>query len=151
MRDINEITGAIVDAAYHIHTRLGPGLLESAYEAILEHALLRRGLRVERQKPISFVFDGLPINEGFKVDLLVEEKVVVELKSVERLAPVHSKQLLTYLRILELPVGLLLNFGAPRMAEGLLRIVNSRAKAARELLGPKPASIVSDASAVSDL
>jgi len=137
MREINEITGAIVDTAYHIHTRLGPGLLESVYEAVLQQALERKGLRVERQKPISFEFDGLQINEGFKVDLLIEDAVVVELKSVERFSPVHSKQLLTYLRILGLPIGLLINFGASRMSEGLQRIANSRAESARQLLGPR--------------
>jgi len=137
MREINEITGAIVDTAYHIHTRLGPGLLESVYEAVLQQALERKGLRVERQKPISFEFDGLQINEGFKVDLLIEDAVVVELKSVERFSPVHSKQLLTYLRILGLPIGLLINFGASRMSEGLQRIAKSRAESARQLLGPR--------------
>jgi GxxExxY protein len=140
MREINEITGEVVDAAFYIHSRLGPGLLESAYESVLEQALQRKGLCVERQKAISFTFDGLLINDGFKVDLLIDGSVVVELKSVERLAPVHSKQLLTYLRILELPIGLLINFGAPRMSEGLQRIVNSRAPSARLLLGPLTSS-----------
>jgi GxxExxY protein len=127
MSDINRITGEIVDAAYRVHSRLGPGLLEKVYEAILMRSLERRGLRVERQKPISFEFDGIRFDDAFCADLMVEEKVVVELKSVEKLAPVHHKQLLTYLRVLDLPIGLLINFGADRLTEGLHRIVNGRA------------------------
>jgi iron complex transport system substrate-binding protein len=124
MRDIDDITGEIVDAAYKIHVGLGPGLLESVYEAVLARELERRGLRVERQKPISFEYDGLKFDEGFRVDLLVEDIVVVELKSVEKLSAVHPKQVLTYLRLLHLPVGLLINFGAPLLKEGIQRIVN---------------------------
>ena len=124
MRDIDEITGEIVDAAYKIHVGLGPGLLESVYEAVLARELERRGLRVERQKPISFEYDGLQFDEGFRVDLLVEGRVVVELKSVEKMSVVHPKQVLTYLRLLHLPVGLLINFGAPMLKEGIERIVN---------------------------
>lgn len=125
MRDIDDITGAIVDAAVQLHRDLGPGLLESVYEVVLARALARRGLFVERQKAVSFVYDGMGFDEGFRVDLLVEKRVVVELKSVEKLAPVHGKQLLTYLRLLNLPVGLLLNFGAPTLKEGLHRVVNN--------------------------
>jgi GxxExxY protein len=124
MREINEITGAIVDSAYHIHTRLGPGLLESVYEAILAHTLEQRGFQVERQKPIQLEFDGLRFKEAFRADLLVNGKVLVELKSVETLNTATSKQVLTYLRILGLPVGLVLNFGAPRMHQGVKRILN---------------------------
>jgi len=123
--EIDEITGQVVDAALKLHTRLGPGLLESVYELVMARELERRGLTVEKQKPVSFEFDGLQFNEAFRVDLLVEGRVVVELKSVETLAPVHSKQLLTYLRLLNLPVGLLINFGAATMKEGLHRIVNN--------------------------
>ncbi len=125
MKDIDEITGSIVDAAYKIHTGLGPGLLESVYEAVLERELEKRGLVVERQKIISFEYDGMRFDEGLKVDLLVEGMVVVELKSVEKFAPVHAKQVLTYLRLLHLPVGLLINFGSPTLKEGLQRIVNN--------------------------
>jgi GxxExxY protein len=125
MKDIDEITGNIVDAAYKIHTGLGPGLLESVYEAVLGRELEKRGLVVERQKIISFEYDGMRFDEGLKVDLLVEEVVVVELKSVEKFAPVHAKQVLTYLRLLHLPVGLLINFGSPTLKEGLQRIVNN--------------------------
>ena len=124
MKELDEITGAIVDAAMKIHMELGPGLLESVYEVVLARALERRGFCVERQKPIRFEYDGLVFEEGFRTDLLVEKRVVVELKSVEKLAPVHGKQLLTYLRLMNLPVGLLINFGAATLKEGLHRIVN---------------------------
>jgi GxxExxY protein len=125
MRDIDQITGEIVDAAYQTHTRLGPGLLESVYEAVLARALVERGLVVERQKSITLEIDGMLFDEGFRADLLVEERVLVELKSIEKLAPIHSKQVLTYLRLLGLSVGLLINFGALRLNDGLHRIVNS--------------------------
>jgi GxxExxY protein len=125
MRELDDITGEIVDAAIKLHQGLGPGLLESVYEAVLARALEKRGLRVERQKPVAFEYDGMRFEEGFRVDLFVEGRVVVELKSVEQLARVHSKQLLTYLRLLNLPVGLLINFGAPTLREGLHRVVNN--------------------------
>lgn len=125
MRDIDQITGEIVDASYQTHTRLGPGLLESVYEAVLARALEERGLVVERQKSISLEIDGMHFDEGFRADLLVEGQVLVELKSIEKLAPIHSKQVLTYLRLLGLSVGLLINFGALRLNDGLHRIVNS--------------------------
>jgi iron complex transport system substrate-binding protein len=124
-KEIGEIAGEIVDAAYKLHTRLGPGLLEPVYEVVLARELERRGLRVERQKDIDFELDGMRFQSAFRVDLLVEGCVVVELKSVENWAPVHSKQVLTYLRLLDLPVGLLLNFGAATMKEGMHRIVNN--------------------------
>jgi GxxExxY protein len=125
MKELDDITGAIVDAAVKIHVELGPGLLESVYEAVLAWALEKQGFRVERQKVIRFEYDGMIFEEGFRTDLLVEGRVVVELKSVEKLAPVHSKQVLTYLRLMNLPVGLLINFGAATLKEGLHRIVNN--------------------------
>jgi GxxExxY protein len=140
MRDINQITGQVVSAAYRIRTRLGPGLLESVYGAILTRALEEKGLRVESEKGISFDFDGMRFENACRVDLLVEGCVVVELKSVERLAPVHSKQVLTYLRLLDLPIGLLINFGAARIKDGLQRIVNDRApEAAAAIVAARPA------------
>ncbi|MEX2247996.1 MAG: GxxExxY protein [Parvibaculum sp.] len=123
-RELDEVTGEIVDAAYKLHTGLGPGLLESVYEVVLESDLRRRGLKVERQKSISFEYDGMHFDDGLRVDLLVDTRIVVEIKSVERLSPVHTKQVLTYLRVLNLPVGLLINFGAPTLKEGVHRIVN---------------------------
>ena len=122
--EINQVAQQIVDAAYHIHTRLGPGLLESIYEPILTRVLEQRGLMVERQRPIPLEFEGLQFKEAFRADLIVERSVVVELKSIEHLAPVHAKQLLTYVRLLDLRLGLLINFGAPLIKDGIKRIVN---------------------------
>jgi GxxExxY protein len=126
MLPLNEVTRQIVDTSYQLHTRLGPGLLESVYEAVLAKMLERRGFTVERQVAVSFEVEGIRFEEGFKADLLVDRRVLVELKSVERLAPVHSKQLLTYLRLMDLEIGLLINFGAPTLKEGLKRVANSR-------------------------
>ena len=125
LRPLDEVTGAIVDAAYRLHSSLGPGLLESVYETVLTRDLQRRGLMAERQKSCSFDYDGIHFADALRLDVLVDARVIVEIKSVERLAPVHSKQLLTYLRLLNLPVGFLINFGAPRLKEGLHRIVNN--------------------------
>ena len=122
---LDDITGEIIAASIKLHRELGPGLLESVYEKILERVLTKRGLMVERQKSICFEYDGIRFDDGFKVDLLVEGQVVVELKSVEKVAPVHGKQLLTYLRLMNLPVGLLINFGASTLKEGLHRVVNN--------------------------
>lgn len=120
----NEIAGVIVDACFHIHRRLGPGLLESVYEAVLATEPERRGLPVSRQLAVPFVWEGLAFDEGFRVDLLVGDTVLVELKSVERLAPVHAKQLLTYLRLMDKRLGLLVNFGAALIKDGIKRVVN---------------------------
>jgi iron complex transport system substrate-binding protein len=122
--NVEEVSSVVVDTAFHLHRDLGPGLLESVYEAVLARMLERRGLRVERQKSVAFDFDGMYFDEGLRVDLLVEDCLLIELKSVERLAPVHGKQLLTYLRLLNLPVGLLINFGAATFKEGVKRVVN---------------------------
>lgn len=120
----NEIATAIVDASFKIHTRLGPGLLESVYEAVLAHELTKRGLEVVRQKPVPIVYDDLKFDEGFRADLIVEGKVIVELKSVETIARVHKKQVLTYLRLTNLKLGLLINFGDELIKDGIFRIVN---------------------------
>lgn len=127
MQANEHITGAIIDVAYRVHTRLGPGLLESVYETVLAKMLEEAGVHVQRQMQVSFEFDGLQFVDACKVDLLVEGQVVVELKALEKLAPVHSRQILTYLRLLDLPVGLLINFGALRLNDGLHRILNNRA------------------------
>ena len=124
MRDLDDITGIIVDAALQMHRDLGPALLESVYECILARALELRGLRVQRQKVIRFEYAGLVFDEGFRVDLFVEDCVIVEVKSVEQLARSHPKQLLTYLKLTNTRVGLLINFGAPTIRDGLRRIVN---------------------------
>ena len=109
----NDIAKIVVDASYHIHKRLGPGLLESVYVRILEYELTKRGLRVRREVPIPFRYDDIEFDEGFRADLIVEDKVILELKSVESTAPVHKKQVLTYLKLTEMKLGLLINFGAP--------------------------------------
>lgn len=122
--NVEEVSAAVVDAAFRLHRRLGPGLLESVYEALLARALEAGGYHVDRQRSVEVEIDGLRFAEGLRLDLLVEGVLVVELKSVERLAPVHAKQVLTYLRLLNLPMGLLINFGAPAFREGIKRIVN---------------------------
>src|SRR5687767_10989580 len=124
MHELDDITGAVIDAAINIHRELGPGLLESVYELVLAHEVERRGFRVERQRAVRIEYAGLVFEQGFRADLVVEARVVVEIKSVEQLAPVHSKQLLTYLRLMQLPVGLLINFGNVTLKEGLHRVVN---------------------------
>jgi GxxExxY protein len=124
MRDLNLISGTVVDAAYHLHSALGPGLLESVYEVIRARELEKRGLQVERQTPVPLVFDGLRFDEGFRADLIAENCVVVELKSVEEIARVPAKQLLTCLRLLDFRLGLLINFGAPVIKNGIRRMVN---------------------------
>ena len=121
---LNDISGIIVDAAYKLHSALGPGLLESVYEAVLARELTLRGLTVRRQVVVPIRYEGLFFDEGFRADLLVEESVIVELKSVENLAPVHAKQVLTYCRLLDYRLGLLINFGSPLIKDGIRRIVN---------------------------
>jgi GxxExxY protein len=120
----NEISRIIVDVAYKIHIKLGPGLLESVYEAIMCHELIKRGLKVERQKPIPVIWDEIFLDIGFRSDLIVEDKVIVELKSVETLSKVNSKQILTYLKITNMKLGLLINFNEALIRDGIHRIVN---------------------------
>jgi GxxExxY protein len=120
----NEIAKAVVDAAFKIHTTLGPGLLESVYEAVLAYELQQRGLSAVRQKPIPVIYENVHLEEGFRADLIIEGKVIVELKSVETIAPVHKKQVLTYLRLTNLKLGLLINFGDALIKDGITRIVN---------------------------
>jgi GxxExxY protein len=121
----NEIAAQIVDAAYQVHRKLGPGLLESVYETVLSYEIAKRGLTAERQVSIPIRYDALEIEDAFKADIIVEGKVIVELKSVENVLPVHAKQLLTYLRLADRKLGLLINFGAPFIKEGIKRIVNN--------------------------
>ena len=120
----NAIAKEIVDAAFRIHTTLGPGLLESVYEKVLAYELSRRGLRAVSQQSIPVVYEGIRIDTGFRADLVVEEKVIVEIKSVELIAPVHKKQLLTYLRLADKRLGLLINFQVALIKDGITRIVN---------------------------
>ena len=119
----NAIAKEIVDAAFRIHTTLGPGLLESVYETVLGYELDRRGLRIVRQQPIPVVYDSIRIDTGFRADLIVEDKVIVEVKSVEGLLPIHEAQLLTYLRLGGWNVGLLINFNVALLKDGICRRV----------------------------
>lgn len=125
MPDIEEMSAIVVDAGYKLHRDLGPGLLESVYELILARKLASLGLAVERQVPINIHYDGLAIENAFRVDLLVERRFIIEIKSVELSLPVHSKQVLTYLRLMNLQIGLLMNFGAGTFKDGVRRLVNN--------------------------
>jgi GxxExxY protein len=120
----NEIATQVVDCAYKVHTTLGPGLLESVYEIVLAHELRKCGLPVERQVPIPIRYDGIQFDEGFRSDIMVADKVILEIKSVEKSAAVHKKQLLTYLRLADKRLGLLINFGEDLIKDGIRRVVN---------------------------
>ena len=122
---INEITGAIITAAMKVHTALGPGLLESAYEACMVYELEKMGMRVEQQKPVPVVYDGIKVDCGFRADVLVEGQVVAELKAKESLHPIDEAQLLSHLRLMRLRVGLLINFHVVSLKDGIKRMVNS--------------------------
>lgn len=124
MPDLERLASVAVDCGFHIHKELGPGLLESVYEAVLFAALADRNLAVERQRPVPISFRGISLSEGFRADLIVENSLVIEIKSVERNAPVHAKQLLTYLRLMKQPLGLLMNFGCETFRDGVKRVVN---------------------------
>ena len=122
----NEIARQILDAAFVVHSKLGPGLLESVYEVILGYELQKKGLAAERQKPIPILYDNIRFDEAFRADLVVNGKVLVELKSVEALVPVHAKQLLTQLRLSGLKLGLLINFGEAHLKNGIKRVINGQ-------------------------
>ena len=122
---VNDLTEAVIQEAIRIHRELGPGLLESVYETVLAGRLERRGLQVERQVPVPIEYDGHSFGAAFKIDILVENRLILEIKSVDRLQKVHAKQLLTYLRLTCQPVGLLLNFSGETMREGIKRVVNN--------------------------
>jgi GxxExxY protein len=131
--EINKITGAIVDTAFRIHEEVGPGLFESVYELVLADMLLSRGFSVQRQVPVPIRVGGKVYDEGFRADLIVEAQVIVEIKSLEHLARVHKKQLLTYLKLSGLPVGLLINFGGELLKGNIERIANTGAPVLPEL------------------
>lgn len=124
MTPISDLTEAVIGEAIRIHTELGPGLLESVYETVLAGSLARRGIAVARQVPVSIEYDGMTFDGAFRIDLLVDERLVVEIKSVDAIGKAHAKQLLTYLRLTKQPVGLLLNFSGATMMEGVRRLVN---------------------------
>jgi len=121
----NEISGIIVDCCYRIHKRLGPGMLENVYEELLSYELSTKNINYIRQKTIPLHYDNIKFDVGFRLDFLVESKVVVELKSIEKVLPVHKKQLLTYLKITKLKLGLLINFNCALLKDGIFRIVNN--------------------------
>jgi GxxExxY protein len=121
--DRNEISGAIVDAAMKVHSALGPGLLESAYAACLKHELIKRGLTVASEVPVPVVYDGIKLEAGYRLDLVVEDTVVVELKAIEALAPIHQAQIISYLKLTGKPIGLLINFHSRHLKDGIKRFV----------------------------
>ena len=122
--DLNRISGAIIDSAMKVHTALGAGLLESVYEACLAHELRKRGLRVETQVALPVFYEGVKIDAGYRIDLLVESSVIVELKAVEQIAPIHQAQLLTYLKLSGKKLGLLINFNTVHLKNGIKRLIN---------------------------
>jgi len=121
----NEIATIVADAAFKIHNALGPGLFESVYEATLDFELRKRGLRIDHQVGCPVYYEGVKLKLGFRPDLIIENKVIVEVKSIEALAPVHKKQVLTYLRLLDLRLGLLINFNVDLIKNGIQRVVNN--------------------------
>lgn len=122
--DIEALATQVIDCGFHLHKDLGPGLLESAYVQLMAAELARRGIAVSRQVAMPLTYKGVVVDNAFKIDLLVERTLIVDLKSIERLAPVHGKQVLTYLRLMGLPLGLLMNFGQATFKEGLRRMAN---------------------------
>jgi iron complex transport system substrate-binding protein len=124
MAGIEELASIAVDCGFHIHNELGPGLLETVYEAVLAQTLVQQGLAVSRQQPVPIEFRGLALPDAFRADLIIEGALIIEVKSVERNAPVHAKQLLTYLRLMKQPLGLLMNFGCETFRDGVKRVVN---------------------------
>ncbi|KQS05355.1 Fe3+ hydroxamate ABC transporter substrate-binding protein [Sphingomonas sp. Leaf357] len=130
MRDIDEISGDVLAVALRLHRDLGSGLLESVYETVLATKLIEMGYKVARQRPVNIEFEGMVFEAAFRIDLLVDERLIVEIKSVERLNAAHGKQLLTYLRLTKQPVGMLINFGGATLKEGVRRIVNEHRSSA---------------------
>ena len=122
--ELNDITGHIVDASMKVHTELGPGLLESAYEACLAHELTKRGLKAVSQLALPVKYDGIELDAGYRIDLLVEDRVIVELKAVEKTTPLHEAQLLSYLKLSNKKIGLLINFNVVRLKDGIKRMAN---------------------------
>ena len=126
---VDELTGIVINSGLALHQQVGPGLLESVYEQVLADRLMSIGLRVERQQPVSIVIDGKTYAEAFRYDLLIDGLLLIELKSIEKLGPIHLKQTLTYIRLMNLPIGLLLNFGSETFKQGTRRITNNHWKA----------------------
>lgn len=121
--ELNDLTYNIMGCVYKVHSELGPGLLESTYEVCLEHELLKAGLKIERQKALPVVYDDIKMDAGYRIDLLVNNQVVIELKSVDEIAPIHKAQVMTYLKLSGLKLGLLLNFNVTNMKRGITRLI----------------------------
>jgi GxxExxY protein len=132
--DVEELSAVSVDCGLRVHRDLGPGMLESAYETVLAHLLVQRGLSVERQKVIPIIYDGILIEQGFRADIIVEKKLLIELKTVERLSPLHARQVTTYLKFTGLKIGLLMNFSCDKFVEGVKRLVNDHNPTSNSLL-----------------
>lgn len=130
MSDLEELAALTIECGFTIHRDLGPGLLESCYELLLAASLARAGLAVERQKPVDIEYRGISVRDAFRADLLIERCLIVEVKAIDRLAAVHSRQVLTYLKLLNLPLGLVMNFGGGTFHEGLKRVANNYTEAA---------------------
>jgi GxxExxY protein len=125
MADLEELATAVLDVAFAVHRDVGPGLLESVYERLTANRLQRAGFWVDRQLPVGAQIEGLEFEEAFRLDLLVEKKLLVEVKAIEKLAPIHARQTLTYLRLMKSPLGLLINFGGITLKEGIKRVANN--------------------------
>ncbi len=125
-----ELTGEIIEAAMNVHSTLGAGLFEEVYKVCLRHELAKRGIKVLSEVALPVMYDGVKLDIGYRIDLLIEDNIIVELKSAERIAPVHKAQLLTYLKLAGLQVGLLLNFNVPHLKDGILRVANTRSPSA---------------------
>ena len=132
-RSFDEITEAIIGSAINVHRELGPGLLESAYEACMVYDLGQAGLKVEQQKPLPILYQGVRLDCGYRLDLIVEDEIIVEIKAIEKLLPIHKAQLLSYLRLSDRKVGLLINFNVEVLKEGIQRVVNGFQDAPRPL------------------
>lgn len=125
MTNLEALASTVIDTALSVHVDVGPGLLESVYEQLLANRLKLQGFTINRQLPVGATIDGLDFPEAFRIDLLVQGELLVEIKSIEKLAPIHAKQTLTYLRLMQLPLGLLINFGGITLKEGIKRVVNN--------------------------
>lgn len=126
MHEINDITYKIIGCAYKVHLALGPGLLESSYEICLAHELLNSGLKVEQQKALPVIYNNIKLDGGYRIDLLIEDEIIVELKSVDAIAEIHKAQLLTYLKLSGKKIGLLMNFNVTDMKKGITRLINTK-------------------------
>jgi GxxExxY protein len=125
--DSEELAARVIDCAYHLHRQVGPGLLETVYETVLAKRLIDSGLAVERQKPIPIMIDGIAFGDAFRADLLIENRLLIELKSTEKILPLHMKQVITYLRMMNQPLGLLINFGGETFKDNVKRVMNNHA------------------------